>query len=327
MISLFKIAQYLLLKLDKIFASLIILLCISFSAHSQDFERVDASILLYPKTFDNVEQLSRFITRDFFTEEEKVRAMYSWIVQNVAYDPEEYKKFDYTFKNYREFNELEEKTREKIIKRTLQKGIAVCEGYAMLFEKLCEQQGIKNYLVRGDTKASFSDIGREFKRSHMWNVITIDGKPYLFDVTWGAGKFNGKFIKEPTYFYYKTPPELFIKSHYPDMFEDAFTENVLTKTEFSERPLIIEQNLLPQDIQFPFKGILYGEEYFSEIAFNIDNVKPNSISYNYGTGDKKIENVERLSNGIKFNVPIALGQENLLIYFDGKPALGYRIIH
>ena len=29
-------------------------------------------------------------------------------------------------------------------------------------------------------------------------------------------------MKDPNYFYYKTPPEQFIKTHYPDIFEDAF---------------------------------------------------------------------------------------------------------
>lgn len=65
---------------------------------SQDYERIDATILLYPKTFEKAEDLSKFISRDFTTDEEKVRAMYSWIIQNIAYEPDEYKQFDFKFK-------------------------------------------------------------------------------------------------------------------------------------------------------------------------------------------------------------------------------------
>ncbi|NND62690.1 MAG: hypothetical protein HKN48_05805 [Flavobacteriaceae bacterium] len=150
------------------------LLC-SINLYAQDYERVDATIQLYPDRFKSAEELSRFIERDFTSEENKVRAIYGWIINNVAYEPEEYEKFNFNFKNFRERNEKEEKTRKKVIARTLQKGVAVCEGYAMLFERLCELQGISNYLVRGDIKSNFNDIGRSFKNSHMWNVAVIDG--------------------------------------------------------------------------------------------------------------------------------------------------------
>ena len=80
------------------------------SAYAQDYERVDATIQLYPTSFNAAEELSAFITRDFISEEEKVRAIYTWIIMNVAYEPDEYKQFNYNFKNYRERNLKEEKT-------------------------------------------------------------------------------------------------------------------------------------------------------------------------------------------------------------------------
>ena len=292
---------------------------------AQDFERVDATILMYPKTFDTAEDLSRFITRDFATDEEKVRAMYSWIVQNIAYEPDEYKQFDFKFKNYRERNQKEEKTREKVIRRTLQKGIAVCEGYAMLFEKLCELQGIANYLVRGDTKSNFDDIGRSFAKNHMWNVIYIDDKPYLFDPTWGAGRYNGKFIKEPTYFYYKTPPHLFFKTHYPEMFEDAFVDNIVTREVFSTMPLIISEKLKIEDVEKPINGIIRSEDYFDSVAFTINNSNPEVVAYSYGKEKRVLETIERTQGRVKFDLPLELGVDKLLIYFDDEPALGFKI--
>jgi len=312
------------MRITKILSVIAIFFVITLS-FSQDYERVDATILLYPTTCNSPEEISAFITRDFQTEDEKVRAIYSWIIQNVAYDPNEYKKFDYRFRNYRERNKKEEITRNKIIHRTLQKGIAVCEGYAFVFERLCELQGITNYLVRGDTKSTIEGIGSEFKTNHLWNVAIIDGKSYLFDPTWGAGKYNQKFIKEPSYFFYKTLPELFIKTHYPNLFEDALVSEKISKQEFSEMPLIIDKQLLISDILSPDKGIIYSDMYFDEIQFVIKNVHSKNISYSFGNKQKEVLKLTKKENLVEFSVPLQLGVKTLLIYFDGQPALGYRV--
>lgn len=305
---------------------LIIVLIFFFVLHprAQDYEQVDATIELYPTSFDSAEELSKFISRDFQTEEEKVRAIYTWIIRNVAYEPDEYKQFNFNFKNYRERNLKEEKTRKKVIQRTLQEGIAVCEGYAMLFERLCELQGISNYLVRGDIKTHFRDIGRPFKRVHMWNVVIIDAKPYLIDATWGAGRYNGKFIREPSYFYYKTPPELFAKTHYPHLEEDAFLSEPFSREEFAAMPLLIDQNLLLKDIETPKKGVISSRDGDGYINFSIQATVPDAVFYSYGKKKSKVD-VAMEGDALQFRVPIELGEENLLIYFNDKPALGYKV--
>ena len=292
---------------------------------AQDFERVDAAIQLYPETFENAEQLSRLIQRDFETDAEKVRAMYSWMVRNIAYDPDEYKKFNYNFKSYRERNEKEEATRKKIIARTLQEGVAVCEGYAMVFERLCELQGIPNYLVRGDTKATFNDIGRPFKNNHMWNVATIDGRPYLFDVTWGAGKYNGRFIRDISYFWFQTPPESFFNSHYPAQYEDAFLSEAVSREEFARRPIIINDTILSENIESPSTGIISDEANSGVIEFRLQIKSPNTITYSFGGEKKKVSEIGVEGGSVVFEVPLELGAEWLLISFDDQPALGYVI--
>ena len=304
---------------------ILIFVALQSSIFAQDYERIDATILLYPTSFDSAEGLSKFITRDFHSEEEKLRGIYSWIIQNIAYDPDEYKQFNYTFKDYNERNQKEEKTRAKIIKRTLKKGIAVCEGYAMLFEKLCQLQGISNYLVRGDIKTNFDDIGRPFKNSHMWNVAVIDGSPFLFDPTWGAGKYQGKFVKEPSYFFYKTDPNLFFKTHYPSMFEDALIDTVITREVFSTMPLIISEKLEMGDIESPLNGIIMGDNYFDEIAFVVNTIDVNEVGYSYGDEITPIEKIEIIDGRLHFSIPLESKKETLLIYFDARPALGYRI--
>jgi len=306
-------------------SSIFILVCLTFHiGFAQDYERVDATIQLYPNTVQTPEELSKFITRDFTSEEEKVRAIYSWMIHNIAYYPEAYKMFNYNFKDYRERNQKEEKTRNRIISFTLQEGLAVCEGYAMTFERLLELQGISNYVVRGDTKTHFKDIGRAFDTNHMWNVAVIDAQPYLFDLTWGAGRFNGKFIKEPSYFYYKTNPELFFKTHYPEMLEDAFVSEIISREDFAQRPILIKKELRYSELEIPKNGHLSSEAYFGEIPFKIVTQAPKKISYSFGKEHKTILFSEE-NNAIVFAIPIELGAEHLLIFFDDQPALGYKM--
>jgi hypothetical protein len=303
----------------------IMLISLNTIGQTENYERIDASILLYPEHFDTPEQLSKYISRDFETDEEKIRAIYGWIILNIRYEPDEYKQFNYNFKNYRERNEKEEKLRDKIISRTLTNGVAVCEGYAMLFEKICELQGISNYLVRGDIKSNFNDIGRPFKKSHMWNIAYIEGKPFLFDPTWGAGKYHEKFIKEPSYYFYKTEPKLFFKTHYPSMFEDALIDTIVPYEVFANMPLIITKELTIDDVESPISGIIRLDEYFDAILFRINNCTMKEISYSYGSEKMKVENAEIIEGRLNFSVPLELGVSTLLVYFDDKPALAYKI--
>ena len=305
---------------------LIFLLCVLTNAlQAQSFEQVDATIKFYPKSFDEVTELSNFITRDFTTDEEKVRAIYGWIIHNVRYDPDEYDVFNYKFKNYRERNAKEEVTRKKIIRRTIQKGVAVCEGYSMLFEKLLELQGIQSYLVRGDIKTNFKDIGRPFQKIHMWNVAYLNNQPYLFDPTWGAGKYNQRFIKEPSYYWYKTQPEQFIKTHYPDLVEDAFLDINVSKQTFAKYPLVIQKDMVIDDVVTPRDGVISSLEYPKEIPFQLITKAPKVISYSYDFENKKKMVDFTVQEGmVSFPVKTKSGK-NLIIYFNNEPALAYKV--
>lgn len=292
---------------------------------AQDFEQVDATIKFYPKTFDEVTELSDFIARDFTTDEEKIRAIYGWIIHNVRYDPDEYDVFNYKFKNYRERNAKEEITRIKIIQRTVSKGVAVCEGYSMLFEKLLELQGIQSYLVRGDIKTNFNDIGRPFQKIHMWNVVYLNEQPFLFDPTWGAGKYNQKFIKEPSYYWFKTKPEQFIKTHYPDLVEDAFLDINVSKQTFAKYPLVIQKDMEINDVIAPRYGVISSAAYPKEILFQLKTKAPAVISYSYDFGNKKkMVDFTVQEDMISFPVKTKSGK-NLIVYFNDEPALAYKV--
>lgn len=291
---------------------------------AQDLNRVDASLELYPERFEEASELSDMIRRDFSEQEEQLRAVYGWIIRNIAYEPDEYKNFDYSFKNYRERNKKEEKTRQQIIRHTVRSGKAVCEGYAMLFEKLCNDLGIDNYLVRGDIKTHFKDIGRPFKKIHMWNIAILDGQPYLFDSTWGAGKYRDRFIREPSYFYYMAPPGIFVNTHFPAVEADNLLEGKVSREDFESWPLIIDQQLSIDHVIRPRTGILDSRSVNGAFQFEIKLEAGTRVSCDLDGKKKELEAGQQ-GDTLSFSIPFKLGQKNLLIYFNDKPALAYKI--
>ena len=60
------------------------------------------------------------------------------------------------------------------------KSLAVCEGYAKLFQYLCYRTGINSTQVLG-AEGTY----------HMWNAIQIDGKWYFVDTTWDDSEEKG----------------------------------------------------------------------------------------------------------------------------------------
>jgi hypothetical protein len=56
------------------------------TAFSQKYNAVDKIVLKYPKQFDTTEKLAERIQKDFTSDYDKARAIYSWIAFNVKYD-------------------------------------------------------------------------------------------------------------------------------------------------------------------------------------------------------------------------------------------------
>ncbi len=305
---------------------LIFCLFLGFSAFAQDAQRVDQIITLYPKQLENPEQLAAFISRDFSHPQDKLRAIYGWIIQNIEYDPQEYKALDYNFTTVKERNKKQSKFREQLIDRVLDKGVAVCEGYAMLFERLCELQDIQSYLVRGDTKASLSDIARDFNTSHMWNIAFIDNNPYLFDPTWGAGRYNEQgFVKDPTYRYFMAPPQRFIRTHYPVDYTDTLLEDVISKDAFLRAPILIDKDIINATNLLPAQGVLSSMEVAGAWQFNVPYPEEVKVSYSFGDQINSLGNITPEDLQLQFNIPVRIGVEFLIVYFNDSPGLAYLI--
>ena len=82
---------------------------------------------------------------------------------------------------------------------TLTTGLAVCEGYAGLFNALAVKAGLESMVITGHGMGfgqapvpAGSSIPGE-SSNHAWNVVKIDnGEWKLIDACWGAGHIGGK---------------------------------------------------------------------------------------------------------------------------------------
>ena len=82
----------------------------------------------------------------------KIKKIHDYIANNIIYDD--------TLSLYTAYEGLEY-------------GTTVCQGYALLFYKLCTETGIPCRYVGGYAKTN-----------HAWNIVKISGKWYHVDVTW-----------------------------------------------------------------------------------------------------------------------------------------------
>lgn len=170
---------------------------------SEPYRDIDRHALKAPKEAEqSVETLAKYLVGPAQNDREKVRAIFRWIADRVAYDVEAY--FD---------NGARDDTAAGVLER--RKG--VCAGYANLFQELCTSAGIEAVVVDGDAKgaslAPGDDVGTE---SHAWNAVKLDGVWHLLDVTWCAGFVEGKtFCKEFKESYYLPMPEQMILDHLP----------------------------------------------------------------------------------------------------------------
>ena len=54
--------------------------------YSQKYNSVDSIVIKYPKYFNSPKQLADQIQKDFASEYEKARAIYTWMALNISYD-------------------------------------------------------------------------------------------------------------------------------------------------------------------------------------------------------------------------------------------------
>jgi hypothetical protein len=168
------------------------------------FTEVDSFALSASITDEaNTEILSSYLTNSLNDTLDKIRAIYVWITDRIAYDP---------------IGMINPSRQQNLPEVVLQNRKAVCQGYAELFDELCYHAGITSTIVAGHGKGAGYESGRSTidDANHAWNVVWFDKQWHFIETTWGAGYVNMlNFHKQFTNHYFFTPPEVMITSHFP----------------------------------------------------------------------------------------------------------------
>lgn len=289
----------------------------------QNLESVDSIVLNYPSSFKSPKILAQRIDKDFDTDMEKTRATFMWITEHIAYSFEEQEPTRTIYRRY--VNDL--KLSQDMGKRVLKTKKAICSGYSQLFQNIMIELNIASRVVTGNAKADVEDIGRALSSNHAWNIVTINHKEYLIDTTWGAGSWNGEFIKERSDFYFCSPPELFALSHFPDNHNDTLLPKRISKREFSYLPKYYTPLIEVVTIKKPVGGMLERKTNKPVYKFVLEtNLEEDWLSYNLG-GLKVNPKITKTEKGYSFPVDLRKNEKarTLIIFLGGQALVGYRI--
>lgn len=157
----------------------------------------------------------------------KVKAVHDWIALSIEYDAASF--FKGVIPDQSPF-------------AVLARGSAVCEGYAVLFERMCVPLGIEVRKVPGYSRGYGADALSEEtagRSNHAWNLVKLSGIWYPIDVTWDAGYLDGRTYKRDySTAYFLLEPERMIYTHFPDRSGDQLLPTELSRAEFSRLPFL-----------------------------------------------------------------------------------------
>lgn len=192
--------------------------------------------------------LAHKITDNISNDSDKVVAIYQWMSKNLTYDYDS---------DAHGATKNEEWQRPAMV---VQRKKGVCDGYARLFQDLCQLNDIYAAYIVGYT--SFNDLTDSAQTLHAWNSVRVNARWYLMDITWEDAGFD--YVKDP-----KKPKRLSPREHLAmrlvktqnrrivDKFNTGYQDvekvalgNFLTYVDSTKNKVIEPQTVLNQPIIF-----------------------------------------------------------------------------
>ena len=177
--------------LTKIFVLVVffVILSLLLSAYIFVYKQDDVSLMNGQATLWDTKTvaLADEICADCDTDEEKVNAIYEWMIHNFEYDYECEPFIQY-------FN----------VKKTIKTQKGICYDFSHLFAALCRSQNISCYVVDGDKRDNF-------QYHHTWNRVYLDNSWWNMDITfdivqtkkheqlYGFRKIGNPYIQDKEY--------------------------------------------------------------------------------------------------------------------------------
>ncbi len=316
-----------------IFISLFLNLSFISSLYSQKYNAIDSIVLKYPN-FGNTEKLAEQIRKDFTSEYDKARAVYSWVALNIDYDVKKFldtsppKKF--TSRDKADLERQKQNYRNFEIKKTFRNKKGVCEDFSFLYEQIGTLSGLKVKVVTGDAKVHLSDIGRKrLYTNHAWNMVEIGDKWILIDATWGGGYLDFKTniaVKNFTPIYFDMDTKYFNAKHFPKAENGDFK---MDEEAYLNGPLIYDKMIENDcEIILPRTGTITANEG-DKILFKIKNLSEfNDLSCLGNDGERlEIINQKEENNVLEFEVLCKKKMSQFITLFRYQYALAsFKII-
>ncbi|MCV9385917.1 transglutaminase domain-containing protein [Reichenbachiella ulvae] len=192
-------------------------------AQSTDYSKADSlALALHGHSIQNLKLLADHLTIGLSTDQEKFRAIFRWVCDNISNDYSLYARNKRMREKYAgdtvALIEWNKKFKPKVIQSLVKKRSTVCTGYAYLIKELAYHAGIRCEIIDGYGRSAAANIGGSGYVNHSWNAVLLDGEWFLCDATWSSGQVNDNtkgFQKNFTEAYFLTKSEIFNQNHYP----------------------------------------------------------------------------------------------------------------
>jgi len=315
-------------------ALLLLFLFLGFSANAQDYAKVDNVVKNYPKSFSSPDKLAEQIDKDFTRDDEKARAIFTWIATNIKYDYAAYgvneRPVAYSFRTQEEKIAKEKFMKTELAQKTLKSKKGVCQGYSTLFAVVADKLGMQSIIIPGSSKSHPAQIGKAPGASdHAWNAVKIGNEWKLLDTTFGAGTVTGakpEFVFKFNDKYFFSDPDVFFLNHFPDDKKWLLTNK--SENDFANLPLYYGDYLMKgYDFIAPSGGVFKAVPS-GFIEFKVRNLKPGDLVHYAYSKDRIIKQVEPEQNGnmTTFNIPLDKSSVGTLtVYVNQKSVASYRI--
>jgi hypothetical protein len=223
-----------------------------------NFYRIDNLVTSIP--FGKADTLAKQLAALGNTDREKVRAIFRWITEHIDYNVRIYNRGKSAsplfYEEPDDSNAALPPLNERVAAKVLFKKVAFCDGYARLFKTLCDHAGIQSEIIFGYARTNMS---RKFGVNHTWNAVYIDSAWHLLDATWASGfvSYSNQYVKQYNDFYFLTPPDQFIRDHYPEDLQWALLTHPPDYREFAQSPFRYS-GFLKAGVtsHFPAKGVI-----------------------------------------------------------------------
>lgn len=184
----------------------------------------------------SVSEISNALTKGLKTDRDKLKAFYSWICNNIAYDVVG-------------INPIESYANDSktLAEEALRTKRAYCSHYTALFKELCNVAGISCFIIEGYVRLNNGNLSYA---GHSWNAVFIDNQYYNIDTTWGAGYVdsNNSFVARYDEGYFMPANADFFKNHMPLDPVWQFSTNPISFKDFDSNNF--EKSQIPAKFNF-----------------------------------------------------------------------------